>query len=241
MFDVSQLIGAVVGNTGGARVADQFRLDTVDYSWVKDYRRDQELRAEAEELRKKIIDAQKLPIHKDELRVQFEGEIKRINEFRIRQIRGQLSSVQRRENPIYGEFSIGYFRVLDAIYFPYMINLSPADLDAVFSEMDEGVKQKGIDKTVEDCQKRIKEIETIIEKELSPENRWFYRDDGKPYPYPKGCRWTNFVAVWEGVQSRFDGAVTINGKALKTDAEFMVHAVLKLDKVQKLTPLRKPL
>lgn len=240
MFDIDKAASAVIGNTGGAYVSKLFRLDTINYSWIKDYRRDQEIRAEIEDLRQKIIAAGKLPIHKDELRARFENQIKQMNEFRIRQIAAQLSSVQKREGIIYAENSIGELKVLGAPYLPYLINLSSSDIDAVFSEIPEGVKQKSIDKTIENCQKRIKELETIIDKELSPKSRWLYRDNGEPMAYPTGCRWKAFTDVWKKIQARFDAPVNINGSGLKTDAEYMAHSVLKLDKVPKSTPLRKP-
>lgn len=241
MFNVDQLAGAVVGNTGGAYVSRQFRLDTIEYSWVKDYRRDQDLREEIAEIGKKIIETGKLPIHKDELRARFENQIKEINAFRIKQITAQLSSAQKREEIIFAENSIGERKVLGALYLPYLINLSASDIDLIFSEMPEGIRQKEIDKTIEDCQKRIKELQIVIDSELSPKSRWLHRDNGEPIPYPQGCRWKAFADIWAKVQTRFEGPVTINGNALKTDSEYMAHAVLKLDKVPKLHPLRKPL
>jgi len=240
MFDVDKTAGAVIGSTGGAYVSRLFRLNTIDYLWIKDYRRDQEIRAEIEDLRQKIIEAGKLPIHKDELRARFENQIEQINAFRIRQIVAQLSSVQKREGILYAEVSIGELKVLGAPYLPYLINLSSSDIDAVFSEIPEGVKQKSINKTIENCQRRIKELEAIIDEELSPKSRWLHRDNGEPIAYPTGCRWKAFTDVWKKVQARFDAPVNINGSGLKTDAEYMAHGVLKLDKVAKLTPLRKP-
>jgi len=241
MFNIDKIVGTVTGNSGGASASSVFHLDAINYSWVKDYARDQEIRSEIEDLRQKIADTGKLPIHRDELKERFKGSIKQSNEFRMKQIGAQLSSVQNREEHIFSENSIGVRKVLGAPYLPYLIDLSPSDLDIIFSELPEGVKQKEIEHTIESCQKRIKELEAIIDKELSPQGRWVHRDDGKPTPYPTGCRWKAFVDTWKKVQSRFDGPVTINGNALKTDAEYKAHAVLMLAKVNKLPPLRKPL
>jgi len=80
-----------------------------------------------------------------------------------------------------------------------------------------------------------------INRRYSAKSRWVYRDNGEPIPYPQGCRWKAFFDVWSKVASRFEGPVTINGDALKTDGEYMAYVVLKLDKVPKLPPLRKPL
>jgi len=240
-FDAEKMAGAVLGNAGGAYIAGHFRLDTINYSWVKEYRRDQDIRSEIEDLKKKMIDAGKLPIHKDELRAQFESKVKQINEFRIRQISAHLSSVQKREEPfIYSEGCIGERRILDAPYLPYLIDLSSSDIDAIFSEIAEGVSQKSIDKTTEDCRKRIEELESTIAKELSPKSRWLHRDTAEPLSYPTGCRWKAFSDTWKKIQARFSGPVNINGYGLKTEGEFMAHHVLKIDQVTKLTPLRDP-
>jgi hypothetical protein len=241
MFNVDQIASSVIGNSGGAYASRLFKLDTIEYSWVKDFKRDQELRAEMEDLKQKIIEAGKLPIHRDELRKRFENEVKRMNEFRLQQISANVSSAQQRTEILFTENSIGERKVLGAPYFPYLLNLTPSDIDAIFSELPEGVRQVEIDKNIQKFQKRIKELEAVIEKELSPKSRWLYRDNGEPIPYPQGCRWKAFADVWGKVQARFEGPVTINGDALKTDAEYLAHAALKLDKVPKLPPLRKPL
>jgi hypothetical protein len=241
MFDINELASSVIGSTKGKNISNQFGLDTVNYSWVDDYVRDQGIRAEIEDLQKKITDTEKLPIHKDELKARFTSLIEHINEFRIKQIASQLSSLQKREAPVYAEFAIGYLRVLDAPYLPYFIKLSESDITAIFSELPEGVKQKEIDSTIENCRKRINELEIVISKELSPQSRWLHHDNGVPISYPKGCRWNAFVEIWKLVQRRFDGPVNINGGRLKTNNEFRAHAALKLDTLSKMPPLRKPL
>lgn len=242
MFDVNRIAGEVIGSSGGANASSVFRLDTVKYSWVRDFARDQEIRTEIESLRQEILEAGKLPIHRDALRKQFENAIKNHNEFRIQQIKEQLSSVQNRQEFVLMERSIGERKVIGSLYLPYLINLSSSDIDAIFSDLPEGNKQKDIDQTLEKCQQRIKKLEAVISQELSPQSRWIYREDGVPKPYPQGCRWKTFVAVWQKVQERFDGPVNINGGALRTEAEYMAHAVLKLDKVHKTASnLREPI
>ena len=111
----------------------------------------------------------------------------------------------------------------------------------IFSELPDGVKQKDIDETVEQCQKEIQKIEGFLAKELSPQGRWFHRENGDPFPYPKGCRWTPFVEAWRKVSSRFMGEVDIEGYALKTDSEHKAYFLLGLNKEKKIEPLRKPL
>jgi len=168
MFNVDQLASAVIGSTGGAYASKVFRLDTIEYSWVDGFKRDQELRTEMDDLRQKIIEAGKLPVHKDELRERFEGEVKRMNEFRLHQIKENISSAQQRTEILFTENTIGSRKVLGAPYFPYLLKLSPSDIDAVFSELPEGVRQVEIDKSIGDFQKRIGEVEAIIDNELSP-------------------------------------------------------------------------
>jgi len=238
MVNLDKLVSAVIGNTGGAYASRVFRLDTVDYGWAADFRRDQDLRAEIDDLKAKIIEAGKALIHRDELKAQFKGVIKEINAFRIRQITAQLASAQNREQIIFNERFIGERKVLGSLYLPYPITLSASEIDSIFSELPEGVKQQEIDANIAGYRERIQEIEGVIEKELSPSSRWFFQDNGKPIAYPQGCRWRGFFDVWAKVQARFEGPVTINGTGLKTDGEFMAYRVLGLDKVVKLPPLR---
>jgi hypothetical protein len=241
MFDINELASSVIGSTGGRNISKQFSLDTINYSWIDDYVRDQGIRAEIKDLQQKITDAGKALIHKEELKAMFTSLIERINAFRIKQISSQLSSLQKREAPAYAEFAIGYLRVLDAPYLPYFMKFSESDIAAIFSDLPEGVRQEEIDNTIENCKKRIRELEMVISQELSPQSRWLHHENGVPISYPKGCRWNSFVEVWKLVQRRFDGPVNINGGRLKTDNESRAHAALQLDTLTKMPPLRKPL
>ncbi len=241
MFEIDKIASEVIGNSGGAYVSRLFRLDDVNYSWVKDYKRDQKIRAEIEDLRKNILDTAKLPIHKDELKARFESLVKQVNDFRIKQITELLSRFQKREAGAYSEYAIGGIKILDAPYLPYFMKFSPSDIEAIFSKLSEGVRQMEIDKTIEKYQKQIKELEAVIAQELSPQSRWLYQDNGKPIPYPRGCRWHAFAEVWKKVQARFDGQVNINGSALKTEAECMAHTVLEVNNVARSFNLRKPI
>jgi len=119
-------------------------------------------------------------------------------------------------------------------------SLTENNIVDIFKRLPEGVKQAEIDMEIHKLQEQIKEQEAVISIELSPPNRWVYRDDGKPYPYPQGCRWTQYVGAWEMVASRFQGPVSVEGDAIKTDSEMTAYVALGLDKIARIEPLRTP-
>jgi hypothetical protein len=240
-INIETTAGLVIGSSGGASVKHLFRIDTNTYSWVKDYVRDKKIRSEIKRLQDEIAKTNALPIHKDELRRRFEGRIEQINKSRIQQMITHLDGVQKRENPLINELMINAWKLNDALFNPVLINLAAIDIDEIFSELQDGVPQKEIDETVKQLQDKIVKLEKVIEQELSPQQRWFFRDNGDPEPYPQGCRWTPFVQTWEKVVSKFSGKVDIEGCALTSSDELAAFGLLELDRVAKRPPLRDPL
>lgn len=238
--DPQKFAASVVGYTGGASVKHAFRLDTVKYGWVKDFVRDREIRSKIKQLQEQTTETNVLPINKIELRKMFEDRIKSINKFRLQQLVTHLGEVQKREKPLISELLINSWKINGALFDPVLINLSARDIDEIFSQLQDGVLQQDIEKSVKLDQEEIAKLEKIIDDELSPRERWFHRPDGMPEPYPQGCRWTPFVETWERVVSRFKGKVDIEGYALKTPGEFEAFGLLELDRVRKLTPLKEP-
>lgn len=239
MFEIDKLAGAVIASQSGAYISKHFRLDTVNYSWVKDYRRDQIIRDEIKDLQQKIQDTEKMPMHKDELRARFNLIIDQVNKFRIDQMTDLLSRLQKGEPGAYNESAIGVYKILGAPYLPYFMKFAPSEIDDILSKLPEGVKQQDKEKNISKYRNKITELEDVITKELSPQSRWLHRDNGEPIKYPTGCRWKAFVDVWSKVQSRYDSPVNIDGTPLSTEGEYMAHAILKLDTILKMPPLKK--
>ena len=171
----------------------------------------------------------------------FEDRIKQINQFRIQQMTTHLDGVQNRKEPLINEIMINTWKFDGALINPAPIKLAATEMDEIFSELQDGTPQKEIDKTVKQLQGKIVELEKTIEQELSPRERWFFRDDGQPEPYPQGCRWTPFVQTWEKVASRFSGKVDIEGQAITSPNEIAAFGLLELDRVAKRLPLRDPI
>ena len=236
-YDIDRIANSVLSNTGGAAVKRHFRT----YAWVKDYVYDQKIREEIKRLQEKIVETGALPIHKDELESRFKARVEEINTFRIQQLKDHLASVQKREDPLFTELILDNKKINGTRMLPFFMNFSPTQIETIFSELPDGVSQKDIEKSVSELQKKILKLEDVLSKELSPQKRWYYRDDGVPVPYPQGCRWTAFVEVWKKVLSRFEGRVDIEGSALETPEEHGAFGLLGLDRVMKITPLRKPI
>jgi hypothetical protein len=241
MVNTDKLAKAVLSSPGGAAIKQHFRLDTINYAWVKDYVRDKKIREDIQVLQQKIVDNRALPIHKEELKKRFKELVKNVNKFRIEQLGDHLSAVQKREVPLLSEFSIGSIKVSGVEFLPFFMEFSPTEIEEIFSGLPEGVTTKDIEKKESEFQGKILELENVISEELSPQSRWLHRDDGTPEPYPNGCRWTAFHTTWEKVARRFDGKVDIQGHALKTGAESEAYYLLELEKSYKLEPLRSPL
>lgn len=240
-INVEKTAGLVIGHSGGADVKSLFRLDTNRYSWVKYFVRDKKIRSEIQNLQDKIAETKAFPIHKDELRHLFEGRVKQINQFRKQQMIAHLDGVQKRENHLMNENSINSWQLNGALLNPVLINLAVTDIDEIFSELEDGMPQKEIDKTVKQLQSKIVGLEKVIEQELSPQERWFFRDNGQAVPYPQGCRWTPFVQVWERVAARFSCRVDVEGCAMASPDEIAAYGLLGLDRLVKRPPLRDPI
>ncbi|MBW1795569.1 MAG: hypothetical protein JRJ38_14250 [Deltaproteobacteria bacterium] len=240
-YEIDRLAKSVLSNTGGAAVKRYFRLDTRTYAWVKDYVYDQKIREEIKLLQEKIVKNRALPIHKEELESRFKARVEEINTFRIQQFKDHLTSVQIRESRLFDELFLESTPINGARMVPCLITFSPKEIDTIFSELQDGVRQKDIEKTVTGLEKKISKLQEVLAQELNPRQRWYYRDDGVPVPYPQGCRWTAFVEVWKKVVSRFEGKVDIEGSALETPEEHEAFGLLRLDTVMKFPPLRKPI
>jgi len=240
MINPNDMAAKVIGYSGGASIKRRFGIDTKTYAWVKDFVRDKEARDRISLLQEKIAQFKASLIHKDELKEMFKTRVKKINEFRIEQLKDHLAKVQKREERLMDELYMDNRLVIGARPYPFLMAFSAADLEEIFSKLPDGVKQKDTDQTVLQHQEEIQKIEGFLAKELSPQNRWFHGENGNPRPYPHGCRWTPFVETWRKVNSRFAGPVDIEGYGLKTEAEHAAYLLLGLIKEKKLPPLRKP-
>ncbi len=234
-----RLAGLVIGHTGGAAIKSSIGLDTKTYDWAKGYSRDKKIREKIDGLQHEIAQTKALPIYKDELRAMFESRVKTINDFRLKQLSAHLASVQQRSEPLFNENIIDGKKFLGAWMLPFFMKFSLEETDIIFADLPEGVRLKDIENTIARCQKEIKELEVVLEKELNPQERWFYHDTGRARPYPKGCRWTLFAETWKKVVAKFEGKVDIEGCQLKTPEEHMAFGLLELEKVPKVLPLRE--
>ena len=232
-------IKEVLASGGQVGIKYTYRLDVDKYSWVKDYVRDQKLRQEIDQLRKEIAEAQNSPIDKSELRAMFEAGVEQTRQNFLELLKNNLSKAQKRECGVIGGLH-EYGNIASELPLMSITLVSSEDIKDIIAALPPGIKQKEIEKTIEGIKKQIAEREAIIEKELSPKDRWFYDDRGNSLPYPAGCRWNKFVDGWRRVVSRFDGKVDIEGCALVTEDEFAAFHMLELEKVYKLTPLRAP-
>ncbi len=240
-IDVDKVAAEVIGTTAGASVKAQFKLDTVKYSWVKDYIREMEARHKILQCQDEINKTNKLPAHKGELRELFENSIRSINQTKKNQLIEHLRNVQDKGDALINEYMINERKYGGTLFNPTLINLNPSDIDEIFSELQEGVSQKEKEKTINSLRNEITEIEKMIADKLSPRERWYYRDNGLPEPYPGGCRWTAFVGVWEKVSAKFKSPVDIEGCALTTKDQFRAHYLLGLENIPKRPPLREPM
>lgn len=231
----SEKASRVLGSAGGAAVKMAFKIDTIRFSWVDAYLRDKALRNRIKALREEMDAVMKSPIHRDELMALFVSAIGSIEQERLNWFTEKLLSVQNRTGALLNA------HMLRSRDFIPAVSITTDEIKEVFSRLPEGVRQKDIDAEMARLKKEITTIEGVIAAEMSPPERWIYRDDGKPHPYPQGCRWTQYVIAWERVVSRFDGRVTVEGESIKSDYETTAYIALGLDKVGRISPLRKPL
>lgn len=235
-----RLASLVIGHDGGAAIKARILSGTRNYDWVQDYVRDRKIREKINGLQDEIQQARALPIHKKELKEMFESRMKSVNDFRLQQLSVHLADVQQRNRPLFNEYSINEWKILGVSMLPYLMAFSSAEIDAIFADLPEGVRKSDIDKTVTRCQKEIADLESILQRDLNPKERWFYRENGDPLPYPNGCRWTLFVETWKKVAAKFEGQVDIEGCRLKTDDDRMAFELLEIEKVKMMPPLRQP-
>lgn len=238
-LDLDMAIRDVLASSGQVRFKRQYRLDVVHYAWVKDYMRDQNMRREIDQLGKKIAETQKSRIDKNELRSMFEAGVEQTRRNFLELLKTNLARAQGHESGVIIAFH-EYGVIPSELPLMALSLVSSEELADAIESLPEGVKREKVGKDVEVFRDKIAKLNEIIEKELSPPDRWIYNDMGNPFPYPKGCRWTKFVEGWKTVVARFDGKVDIEGCALVTEDEFAAFHMLELDKVRKLTPLRKP-
>ncbi len=238
-LDFDRAIAEVLKSGGQVSFKRRYRLDVEGYSWVKDFVRDQKTRREIEELQGKITATQKSLIDRDELRAMFEAGVEQVRRDFLELLKNHLLEAQRRDCPVIG--GLHSFGVISSKLHLMTVSLaSSEDIEDIIKELPVGVKKEKIEKTVEGIRKQIEKLKETIDKELSPQERWFYFDTGKPMPYPGGCRWSKFVDGWKTVVARFTGKVDIEGCALLTEDEFAAWHMLELEKVYKLPPLRNP-
>ena len=238
--DFDHAIREVLASSGQILFKRRYRLDVVNYSWVKDYVRDQKARQEIDQLKKEIAEALKSPIDKIELQKMFEAGVEQTRQNFLEYLKGNFARAQKHECGVVGGLH-EYGNIKSELPLMAVTLVSPEEISDIIAGLpDDGVKREKVEEDVETLKGKITKLNDLIEKELSPPDRWIYSDIGNPLPYPNGCRWTKFVDGWRRVVSRFDGKVDIEGCALKTDEEFAAFHMLELASVPKLTPLRKP-
>jgi len=230
----SEIASRVLGSTGGAAAKHLFKIDTSKFAWVESYLRDEALRNKSQALREDIQKVQASPIHRDELKEQFTSALSSIRNAHLQWLVEMLRSVQDRQGPLINS------NMLQRDAYAHPLKLSKTEVENLFLQLPPGVKQADIDADVKRLKEEITVTEDLIARVLSPPERWIYRDDGKPHPYPQGCRWTQYVTAWKKVVTRFDGPVSMEGLSIESDSEMAAYVALGLNKISRITPVRKP-
>lgn len=230
----SEIASRVLNSTGGAYAKRLFKLDTVSFAWLDSFLKDRAIRNKIKALQDEIRKTMSLPVHKDELLKMFEAALASIKNDRLTWFLEMLKSSQDRQRAM-----INSNTLISRQYIP-PVDLTKKDIDAIFSMLPEGVKQADIDAKAESIREEIRRLEKVISEELSPPGRWVYRDDGKPLPYPQGCRWTQYVTAWEKIAPRYNGPVSVEGSAIESESEMTAYVALDLGKIAKAYPLRDP-
>ncbi len=230
----SEIASRVLNSTGGAYAKRLFKLDTVSFAWLDSFLKDRAIRNKIKALQEEIRKTMLSPVNKDELLKMFEAALASIKNDRLAWFMNMLKSSQDRQGAMVSSNTL-----IARQYIP-PADLTKKDIDAIFSMLPEGVKQADIDSRVESIRGEIRQLEKVIAEELSPPGRWVYRDDGKPLPYPQGCRWTQYVTAWEKIAPRYDGPVSVEGSAIESESEMTAYAALGLGKIAKTHPLRRP-
>jgi hypothetical protein len=234
MLDTGDAIKLVLTSSNGARIKHLYGIDTVGYAWVDSYLKDKNARAEIVRLEGEISKVSRQPIHRDELKASFVESLKEINMLMSQQIASHLARAQNRETDLLDVNNIMVFRIV------YPLNLTPNEIDTIFSRLPEGVMQSEIDKSIGDIRAQIYALRNEIDTELSPQGRWIHYDTGHAYTYPSGCRWTAFVNDWKTVACRFAAPVNIEGYAPESSAEETAYFALGLNDTRKAEPLKAP-
>jgi len=237
--DFDHAIREVLASSGQMSFKRRYRLDVVNYSWVKDYVRDQKARQEIDQLKKEIAEALKTPIDKNELQKMFEAGVEQTRQEFLAYLAGNLARAQRHECGVVGGLH-EYGNIKSELPLMSVTLIRPEEIADIIQSLPDGVKREKVEEDVEALKGKIAKLNDVIDKELSPPDRWIYSDIGNPLPYPNGCRWTQFVLGWKKVVARFSGKCDIEGCLLKTEDEFAAFHMLELASVPKLTPLREP-
>ncbi|HUT72513.1 MAG TPA: hypothetical protein VMW89_17725 [Desulfatiglandales bacterium] len=237
-LDFDRLIKEVLSSGGQVSCKRHYGLDIDTYAWTADFVKDQKLRKEIEVLQGEITKAQRSLIDTEELRAAFETGVRQTKQNFLELLKDHVSKAQRHEEPIIGGLH-AWGVIRSELPLMSLLLISGEDTKALFLDLPEGVKGEDVELTVATIRNQIVKCNKTIEKELSPQSRWFFNDRGEPFPYPAGCRWTKFVEGWKKVVARFDGKVDLEGVALTTEDEHAAFYLLELDKVGKLTPLRE--
>lgn len=221
-------------------------VDTTTYDWVKLFVKDRECREGIRQLQGQIAEIQNLPIDKDELKAALKENLAAFRSRRLAFLRGNIAQAQHHiriggiEGRVFGPDNAYHSFGAPVNWIPFLdFNLTEAEIDSIFEGLEQGVTRKEKDKQIAAVRQKIAECEGMIEKKLSPKERWFFGPDGERIIYPRGCRWTNFVSAWEEVASRYIGPVDIDGYKLKTAEEHAAYGLLKLGEIEKRTPLRE--
>jgi len=209
-------------------------LDLVEYSWVPLFVKDQELRRELQGLEEQIIKTQNSLIDRDELRQRFEGQRVAIRQEFLELTAASLSQVQGRHGNLFDNVIPQQLRLVPLIF------LSQEDIDSVFVKLPQGVTQVEVNRKITKLRGRVQEIQAEIDKDLSPKSRWYHTPSGDPEPYPKGCRWLEFVSSWRETASRYTEPVNHRAEKLSTPGELEAWRMLEFDKLSKPYILREP-
>jgi len=221
------------------RITD-FGVDTVSFSWVKDYLKDLLCRDEIKVLQGQIKATSKLPIAREELKTAFLANIEAFKVSRSNILLEHLKNAQKLQvdllSPANGFAIIGNGW---PHFLTYLNDLTDQQIESLFSGLEDGhTLQEKIDK-ISALEAKIGGLNDTIETELSPHGRWFYTPSGSPIRYPEGCRWTRFVKTWKEVASRHFEPVDIEGYKITKEAEREAYNLLSLEKVYKKPPLRE--
>lgn len=224
---------------GFIRITD-FGVDTVSFSWVKNYVKDLNCRDEIKVLRGQMSSIEKLPIAREELKAAFLANLEAFKVSRSNILREHLKNAQKHQvdllSPANGFQTIGNTW---PHFLTYLDDLNDQEIESLFSGLEDGYTAKEKGEKISALEARIRELNNTIETELSPHGRWFYTPSGAPIRYPEGCRWTRFIKAWKEVASRHFEPVDIEGFKITKEAEREAYNLLSLEKVYKKPPLRE--